>query len=654
MPIYRQKPPFGTQINRQHRLAKGLVGMWVFNEGKGTIAYDLSGNRNHGTLIGMSFPPTTTSGWAGMNGLSLDGVDDNIDAGNGASLQITGSLSVSAWIKTSDTAGRIVGKFESTDSKIAYVFNISVAPYLGVSGNGDILASRTISGNALNNQWHHVVGVFDASAQTISMYLDGILSQGTLSGTVPSSIYNCTGNVKMGYDYGGNGYLNGLIDNVLIYNRVLSAGEVRELFVDRWAIFNRIDKYVSISFPPLPIPAAKRLLQVNYGQFGIYQRRVTLADGYSLSKGLQLGDYIGGYQEFITNQKSRQRKPTFSAILELQGDISNDIKSIDCNAEITNTLHQPSYGHGNIVLSDANGKYMEGSRCIIEPMTKISIFAGFNDMNIPIWSGLVTEAKADTSSHIVNLSLSQAGHLLANSNTSGDFSAYNTSKLMINYLLTRTGLPSAIYENETGDATNIVFGDTFQENDRSLWAMVHGSCLNIFSVPYFDVNGILNIKRRDSLNDVDYLFEDGNTQSIRFVEEAELINRKVIDYTNPPLFEFTLGDGVYPSQHIRSKSNSYSISQWGENSDYETDPFIGAWERAGDIIDEILDYFPYKRALYEVMSAGVPQLEQFDMVRVKSVRQAIEGRFVILGVRHSITPGYYTTTHKLLSFEERL
>ncbi|MDO8524420.1 MAG: LamG domain-containing protein [bacterium] len=214
------------------------VAHWKLNEGSGNYAYDSSGNANTGTLyLGGS---ATSSAWvSGVYGgaMSFDGTDDYADAGNGASLQITGNLSVSAWIKTTDTAGRIIGKFEATDEKIAYIFNISSAPYLGVSGNGTSLAYRNLNGNALDNQWHHIAGVYNATAQTISMYLDGVLSQGTLGGTVPASIYNSTGNVKMGYDYGGNGYLNGTIDDVRIYNYARTADQVRADYNDGKALY---------------------------------------------------------------------------------------------------------------------------------------------------------------------------------------------------------------------------------------------------------------------------------------------------------------------------------------------------------------------------------------------------------------------------------
>ena len=229
-------------------------------------------------------------------------------------------------------------------------------------------------------------------------------------------------------------------------------------------------------------------------QFGHYKRYATLSDGWTLESGITLSTYVGGYNNFIQYQKSASRKPTFSVMLESFGDVSSDIKSFDVGSEITDTLHQPSFGHGNIVISDPTGAYMQGSKSLIETGLKVFLFAGFNDMNIPIWQGLVTEAKPDTSNHIVNLSIAQMGYLLSNKNTSGNFDSYNTPVTMVNYLAKQVGISQPVYENEAGVPTTTTLGDTFQENDRSMWAMVHGACLNIFYVPYFDINGVLNLK----------------------------------------------------------------------------------------------------------------------------------------------------------------
>ncbi len=75
----------------------GLVGAYPFNETGGTATADVSGAGNNGTLLnGAAF----AAGKNG-NGLSLDGVNDYVNLGNAASLQITGSMTISAWINAS-------------------------------------------------------------------------------------------------------------------------------------------------------------------------------------------------------------------------------------------------------------------------------------------------------------------------------------------------------------------------------------------------------------------------------------------------------------------------------------------------------------------------------------------------------------------------
>ncbi|MFZ3078009.1 MAG: archaellin/type IV pilin N-terminal domain-containing protein, partial [Candidatus Aenigmatarchaeota archaeon] len=70
----------------------GLAGSWNFDEGSEGKAYDNSGNGNAGTLVNMNTSGNATSGWTSGkfgNGLRFDGTNDYVDAGNGASLNIT-------------------------------------------------------------------------------------------------------------------------------------------------------------------------------------------------------------------------------------------------------------------------------------------------------------------------------------------------------------------------------------------------------------------------------------------------------------------------------------------------------------------------------------------------------------------------------------
>ncbi|MCH1503670.1 MAG: hypothetical protein L7V86_08810, partial [Verrucomicrobiales bacterium] len=76
-------------------LAPGLVGRWTFDEGMGTIARDVSGRDNHGMVMGGA---TWTEGIIG-GALHLDGTDDFVSIPNESMFDLTGSVTVSAWIQ---------------------------------------------------------------------------------------------------------------------------------------------------------------------------------------------------------------------------------------------------------------------------------------------------------------------------------------------------------------------------------------------------------------------------------------------------------------------------------------------------------------------------------------------------------------------------
>src|SRR5207249_2318423 len=76
------------------------------------------------------------------------------------------------------------------------------------------------------NVWYHVTGVYNASARTLDIYVNGVLNNGTLSGTVPASQINSAVNVNIGRRSGGF-YFNGVIADVRVYNRALSQAEIQ-------------------------------------------------------------------------------------------------------------------------------------------------------------------------------------------------------------------------------------------------------------------------------------------------------------------------------------------------------------------------------------------------------------------------------------------
>ncbi len=216
----------GTTINT------GLVGYWKFDDGTGTTAADSSGNGNTGTLVNG---PTWTVGKLGQ-ALAFDGLSNYVTVPSTAALNVY-PLTVAVWMKTSSTTGvrGIVNKYvagsyngyqvfmnsgnlcawylrDSTD----YVYDGGGCPF-NVPGYND-------------NQWHHVAYVVDASGG--KLYVDGV-QKGSLPWTGTAGAPTTVQPVHIAHypgAFGGAEYLPGVLDDVRIYNRALSAADVLSLY----------------------------------------------------------------------------------------------------------------------------------------------------------------------------------------------------------------------------------------------------------------------------------------------------------------------------------------------------------------------------------------------------------------------------------------
>jgi len=206
-------------------LNQGLVGYWSFDaqDMAGVTAYDRSGNNNTGTLTNG---PTRQIGKIGQ-ALNFDGVNDYVNAGNGASLNITDAITLSAWVKiigAQPTYARIIAKswvyYLQIDTNNTAVLGFQDGqPWIGVLG------SRVLS----DNTWYHIVGTYDKNGGATNgrIYINGVLDN-TLTSTQP--IQTVGSSVLIGAHSGGLPGFHGLIDEVRVYNRALSAGEIQQLY----------------------------------------------------------------------------------------------------------------------------------------------------------------------------------------------------------------------------------------------------------------------------------------------------------------------------------------------------------------------------------------------------------------------------------------
>ncbi len=231
---------------------RGLNGWGLFADplDVGLVAYypldgnanDASGNGNHGAeLGGLSFAP----GKVGRSAL-FDGTDDYIQVPHSDSLNVTGHLTVAAWVKLDvldngdgpRECQPIVSKYHVAASNRAFRLTYNDAPlarhsfvYTVSASNstfsGGVAASETMTETG---RWHHISAVF-VPTEAMRLYLDGVdITGGLAAGAIPAAIATNALPVLLGRDQDETGWLNGTLDEVRIYNRALSSNEVAQLY----------------------------------------------------------------------------------------------------------------------------------------------------------------------------------------------------------------------------------------------------------------------------------------------------------------------------------------------------------------------------------------------------------------------------------------
>ena len=203
----------------------GLLAYWNFDDCSAT---DASGNGHDGNISGSVECVDGISGTKGMN-FHVD--NDHISAVADASFS-SKQITLSAWINptgggTWNPRVVAVGPSKSSDQFYSIILQGTKTKrhvWLFSDGNsrGVLLSAKYISNNS---GWHHVAGTIDGS--TARLYVDGRLDSVTKK--YPSLKSFNSGLIQIGYSDRLTDQFVGGIDEVRIYNRALTAGEIRSL-----------------------------------------------------------------------------------------------------------------------------------------------------------------------------------------------------------------------------------------------------------------------------------------------------------------------------------------------------------------------------------------------------------------------------------------
>ena len=221
-------------------MTEGLVGYWDFEEGSGGLTSDKSGNGNDGSLengpewAGGIVP--LSGGKEGGGALQFDGSDDKVVLANALS-SLTDAFTVSLWAYI-DPADPVL------NGNLAYIFdtgNYSTDGFIffwddrGLSGqnngfdlNGTLETSGAVNMVTTNDTitsagWYFLVARHNKDTGS-SIFINGVIEE---SGDYNEAVVEPTGTPYLGAKDGNDEWFSGLIDEVRIYNRALSAEEIR-------------------------------------------------------------------------------------------------------------------------------------------------------------------------------------------------------------------------------------------------------------------------------------------------------------------------------------------------------------------------------------------------------------------------------------------
>jgi hypothetical protein len=175
----------------------------------------------------LSVPPV---GFANPRSLAFDGIEQLVDLGNPVTLDVSGNVTLSAWIRPLALDGyqNIVAHGFRWDPDGELSIRIHEGDYELTFWDGmDHRASAPVPPGDVDN-WHHLAGVHERG--TYRLYRDGELLAEHADSAVPVPI-------DTAWSVGGRSatppiedrYFTGLIDEVRIYGRALSGDEVRAL-----------------------------------------------------------------------------------------------------------------------------------------------------------------------------------------------------------------------------------------------------------------------------------------------------------------------------------------------------------------------------------------------------------------------------------------
>jgi hypothetical protein len=220
--------PFAATYNGP---TNGPSTWWRFDEGAGSTAADSAGGGVQGTVgSGATWTTGHTS-----NGLLFDGTSNGFVGGTASAVNSAGSFTVAAWVNpnANGTNKAAISLPGTNDSAFFLGLTGTNSKWRVVMTDSDVASPPTSAISystavAALNTWTHLAATYNATTDTLTLYVNGNPDSSTTFG----SAWSATQGLQAGRRWHAGGWTDpwtGQLDDVLAYRRALSASEVGAL-----------------------------------------------------------------------------------------------------------------------------------------------------------------------------------------------------------------------------------------------------------------------------------------------------------------------------------------------------------------------------------------------------------------------------------------
>ncbi len=219
--------PQSNEASSTPDVSAGPLSWFTFDEGSGSTT---TGTGSAGSLTGtLEGGVSWTSGSHSGSALSFDGSSGYVSVPSSTSLDLAGTVTVSAWVKINSDTGDMKILGNETGAGGGYK--------LGILNGQAEFEIRDASDQYYNDRfagpgttltpgvWYQVTGVYSQSGGYIKTYVNGVLDRYLATTGVLAA---GTGDLVIGKEpFAASGYFNGSIDDVQIYSAALTSAQVK-------------------------------------------------------------------------------------------------------------------------------------------------------------------------------------------------------------------------------------------------------------------------------------------------------------------------------------------------------------------------------------------------------------------------------------------